>query len=89
MLEQGVIEPAKAKCASHIAMASKKDGSLCFCLNFRRLNSLTKQKVYPITRMDELMDSHGDATVLFTLYCNQRYWQVEMIPEDHDKTKLT
>ena len=70
MLEKGVIEPATTDWASPIVFVPKADGSLRFCVDYRRLNAMTVRDSYPIPRMDECIDSLGSATVFSTLDCN-------------------
>ena len=89
MLQEGVIEPASSEWASPVVLVPKKDGSLRFCVDYRRLNKLTRRDSYPIPRMDECIDSLGDATVFTTLDCNSGYWQVEVDEPDRDKTTFT
>ena len=86
MLEKGVIEPATTDWASPIVFVPKADGSLRFCVDYRRLNAMTVRDSYPIPRMDECIDSLGSATVFSTLDCNSGYWQIPMAPKDMDKT---
>lgn len=66
--------------------APKKDGTKRFCVDYRRLNALTVRDTYPIPRMDECIDSLGDAKVLTTLDCNAGYWQISLRREDWDKS---
>ena len=44
---------------------------------------------YPLPRIDDCLDSLGDAQIFTTLDCNTGYWQVPVAPEDRDKTKFT
>ena len=89
MLEAGVIEPASSEWASPVVLVPKPDGSLRFCVDYRRLNALTIRDSYPLPRMDECIDSLGDACVFTTLDCNSGYWQIPVAPDDMDKTTFT
>ena len=89
MLSQGVIEPATSEWASPIVLVPKPDGSLRFCVDYRRLNAITVPDTYPLPRMDECIDSLGDAAIFTTLDCNSGYWQIPVRPEDRDKTTFT
>ena len=86
MLAKGVIEPANTEWASPIVFVPKSDGSLRFCVDYRRLNAMTIRDSYPIPRMDECLDSLGDAVVFSTLDCNSGYWQIPVAERDRDKT---
>ena len=88
MLRAGVIEPTSAEWASPVVFVHKKDGTMRFCVDYRKLNAVTVRDSYPLPRMDECIDSFGDATVFTTLDCNSGYWQVEIAEEDRDKTKF-
>ena len=89
MGDAGVIEPATSEWASPIVLVTKKDGSLRFCVDYRRLNAKTFPDAYPLPRIDGCLDSLGDAEIFTTLDCNAGYWQVPVAPEDRDKTTFT
>jgi hypothetical protein len=89
MLKAGVIEPATAEWASPVVLVPKSDGSLRFCIDYRRLNAITVRDSYPLPRMDECIDSLGDAKIFSTLDCNSGYWQIPVHPEDRAKTTFT
>lgn len=85
-LREGVIEPAQSERASPVVFYPKADGTLRFCFDYRRLNLATMKASYPIPRMDECIDSLGDAGIFSTLDCNAGYWQIPLRKEDRDKT---
>ena len=85
-LEAGVIEPCTTEWASPVVFAPKKDGTMRFCVDYRRLNLKTLSDAYPLPRMDDCIDSLGDSAVFSTLDCNSGYWQIPMADEDKDKT---
>ena len=89
MLDAGVIEPATSEWASPIVLVPKKDGSLRFCVDYRRLTAKTVADAYPLPRIDDCLDSLGDAQIITTLDCNAGYWQVPVAPEDRNKTTFT
>ena len=57
MLDGGAIRPLKPPWCNAIVLVRKKDGTLWFCINFRKLNTRTKKDSYPLPRMQETMES--------------------------------
>ena len=89
MLKAGVIEPSTSEWASPIVLVPKPDGAMRFCVDYRRLNAITTRDSYPLPRMDECIDSLGDATVFSTLDCNAGYCKIPVDPADRPKTTFT
>ena len=48
MLQDDVIQPFRSPWASPIVLVTKKDGSPCFCVDFRKLNEVTRKDAYPL-----------------------------------------
>ena len=76
MLRAGVIEPAQSEWASPVVLVPKPNGTLRFCVDYRRLNAITVRDTYPLPRMDECIDFLGEANVFTTLDCNSGYWRI-------------
>jgi len=58
-------------------------------VDYRRLNERKVKNFNPIPRMDDCLDSLGDATVFSTLECNAGYWRIPVAAEDRNKTTFT
>ena len=86
MLEEGVIEPSTSDWAAPIVLVRKKDGTLRFCVDYRKLNGQSKVDPYPMPRVDELIDKLGHAKFLTTLDLARGYWQVPMAASSREKT---
>ena len=76
MLELGVIEPANGPWSSPMVLIKKKDGSVRFCVDYRRLNDVTVKDVYPLPRIDDVLDRLGGAKFFTMLDLYKGYWQV-------------
>ena len=57
MLDGGAIRPSRSPWCNAVVLVRKKDGSLRFCIDFRRLNAQTKKDAYPLPSMQETMES--------------------------------
>ena len=89
MANRGVIRPSKSPWSSPIVLVGKKDGSTRFCVDFRKLNAVTRKDVYPLPRIDETLDTLGGAQYFTTLDLASGYWQVPLKEEDMHKTAFT
>jgi len=89
MLEAKVVRPSTSEQAIPVVVVPKKDGSPRFCVDYRRLNAVTKKDSNPIPRMEDCIDSLGDARVFSTLDCKAGYWQIPMALGDIDKDAFT
>jgi len=88
MLKLDVIEPSTSEWASPVVLVLKPDGSTRFCIDYRQLNHRTVRDTHPLPRMDDCLDSLGDAKFFSTLDCNAGYWQIPVAGEDKHLTSF-
>ena len=86
MLQQGIVEPCASPWSSNVVLVRRKDGKYRFCVDYRQLNSITYQDVYPLPRIENCLDALDGASWFSTLDLRSGYWQVRQDPRDADKT---
>ena len=88
-LELGLIRQSISPWASPVLMIRKPDGSIRFCIDYRKLNSVTKKDCYPMPRVDDLLDVLGKAKLFSTMDVASGYWNVPMDENSIQKTAFT
>lgn len=86
MLDAGVIQPSSSPWASSPVLVRKKDGGVRWCLDFRKLNAVTKKDAFPLPLISDCLDALAGNKYMSTLDMASGYWQIEIHPEDREKT---
>ncbi len=89
LIDMGFVRPSKSPWASPVLFASKKDGSLRFCVDYRALNKFTIKNSYPLPRIDSLMDQICTAKYFSTIDLRSGYHQMRIAEEDIPKTAFS
>ena len=83
------IPPSQSPWCNAVVLVQKKDGTLCFCLDFHRLKVHTKKDSYPLLLIQEALESLVGAIQFSTMDFKSRFWQVRMVPESQQYTTFT
>lgn len=86
MLNMGAIEESKSPWSSNVVIVRKKDGSIRFCIDYRKLNQRTIRDAYPIPKIDDTLHMLSGSKYFSKLDLKSGYWQVEMDAVDKEKT---
>ena len=86
MLKHDVIEPAASPWCSNVVMVKKKDGSMRFCIDYRKTNELIKKDHFPLPKIDNCLDMLNGSRWFSSCDLRQGYWQTVVEEEDRDKT---
>ena len=89
MLKIGAIRKSNSPWASAVVLVRKKDGSLRFCIDLRRLNARTIKDAYGLPRIEETLDCLEGSIIFTSLDLKSGYWQVEMDEASKPLTAFT
>ena len=89
MMEKGVVQPSTSAWASPIVLVPKRDNTFRFCVDYRKVNAVTKRDVYPLPRIDDILDTLGKSRYFTTLDLASGFWQIEMDPAAREKSAFT
>jgi len=86
MLDIGAIRESKSPFSSNVVIVRKKDGTIHFCITFRKLNARTKKDAYAIRRVEDTLHMLAGAKYFSNFDLKSGYWQVKLDEADKEKT---
>ena len=81
MAAAGVIEPSNSPWTAPAVLVRKKDQTWRFCVDYRRLNYVTRKDSYPLPQIDNALDKIAGSRLFSSLDLLSGYWQVHLMPE--------
>ena len=84
--QQGLIEEGNGAFSFPVVLVKKKDNKWRFCVDYRKLNSVTHKDAYPLPRVDDSLDTLGGSKWFSTLDMTSGYWQIPMDEEAKERS---
>jgi hypothetical protein len=56
MLSKGLIRSSASPWGSPILFVDKRDGTICLCVDYHKLNEVTIKNKYPLSKIENLFD---------------------------------
>ena len=82
----GIIRKCKSEWNSPLVITPKKDGGIRICLDFRKLNDVSKKVSFPMPDSQMLMDALGGSRIFSSIDLGKAYHQVALDESSQEKT---
>ena len=85
-LKKDFIKASSALCSSPILLAKKPGGGIRFCVDYRKLNAITKKDAYPLPLIAETIAQLKKAVIFTKIDIRQAFHKLRMAVESKDAT---
>jgi hypothetical protein len=89
LLEAGFITPSSSEWGAPVLFVKKKTGELRCCVDYRRLNAVTRRNHTPLPLIDDIFERLHGAKYFSKIDLRSAYHQLRICPEDRHKTAFS
>ncbi len=86
MEKEGTITKSTGPWCSPIILVRKKDGTIHFCVDYRKLNDVIHKDAYPLPRIDDILEALREAKYFCSIDLASGYWHIKVVDKDREKT---
>ena len=84
MLAQDIIEPAVSEWCSPVTLVRKADNTIRFCVDYRKVNAVTRKDAFPLPRIEDCIEAIGNSKYVSKIDCLKGFWQIPLTPRARD-----
>ena len=90
MLDAGIIEPSSSCWSSPVVLVRKKSGQIRFCVDYRKLNAVTKSISFPLPQLNDVFDAMAEGRPKYFSLLDLRsgYHQLPLHPDTKEKSSF-
>lgn len=83
-----IIRPSTSPWNSPVVLVKKKDSTFRFCVDYRKLNAITKVMYHPLAHLNDVFDAIGEEQGRYfsSLDCANGFWQIPLKMETKHKS---
>ena len=89
LLDVDIIRESQSPWSAPIVLIRKKDNSIRFCIDYCKINQITKINSYPLAHIDDILNLLGKARYFSNYDLKSGYWQLAMDLVDREKNTFT
>ena len=78
LLKLGLIRPSNLEWASPIVIVKKQNGDFRLCIDYRGLNKVTKRDLFPLPRIDVILQTVAKGKIFSRIDLKSFFWQILM-----------